>query len=113
MSNRNKNNGGNSTKESNAEESAAKDFAEEAKQPEEAKQDLSAKNGPVTKNYKVPKGEEKFVHVEVEKKKFNADTGERLSKPFVQKFNVKEWPQVKKDLPGLGYNSVHVLHEPK
>lgn len=62
--------------------------------------------------YKVPENEKHLVHVELEKKRFNMATGERLSKPTVQKYTEKQWAISKGRLPDLGFNSIKVLHDP-
>ena len=63
-------------------------------------------------NYKVPAGEEHLYHVIIEVKKFNADTGRRLSKPRIQIFGAKECETtVKNDLIRQGY-TLDVLHNP-
>lgn len=63
-------------------------------------------------NYAVPKGEEKIYHVKIEVKKFNANTGERQSKPRIQKFGIKTYETtVRADLIRQGY-TLDVLHNP-
>lgn len=64
------------------------------------------------KTYSVPKNEKDHYHVLLEKKRHDPNTGKRLSVPFAQKFNKKEWKQKKKILPILGFTFT-VLYEPK
>ena len=45
-------------------------------------------------NYIVPKGEEGVYHCRIEQKSFNASTGERQSRPRIQKFEPKMWPML-------------------
>lgn len=63
-------------------------------------------------NYIVPAGEEALYHVIQEQKKFNAETGKRLSKPIIQKYGKKEYESiVQRQLRLQGFQVV-VLHEP-
>lgn len=62
-------------------------------------------------NYIVPKGEEGTVHAKIEQKNFNAQTGERLSRPRIQKFEPKMWPSVKRNLLQQGW-TIDILHDP-
>lgn len=63
-------------------------------------------------NYIVPAGEEALYHVIQEQKKFNAETGKRLSKPIIQKYGKKEYETiVQRQLRLQGFQVV-VLHEP-
>ena len=63
-------------------------------------------------NYIVPAGEEALYHVIQEQKKFNAETGKRLSKPVIQKYSKKEYESiVQRQLRLQGFQVV-VLHEP-
>lgn len=63
-------------------------------------------------NYIVPAGEEALYHVIQEQKKFNAETGKRLSKPVIQKYGKKEYETiVQRQLRLQGFQVV-VLHEP-
>ena len=63
--------------------------------------------------YEVPKGEERFYHCIVEIRKFDQNTGERLSVPRVQKFGQKIFDRVVYDqLLKMGY-TVTILHNPK
>lgn len=65
-------------------------------------------------NYVVPKGEELHFHVKLEiGQRFNPMTGERISKPTIQKFGLKEWSGlVATSLRKQGY-VITVLHDPR
>ena len=62
-------------------------------------------------NYIVPKGEEGSFHCKIEQKNFNAATGERLSRPRIQKFEPKMWPMVSRNLRQQGW-TIDILHDP-
>lgn len=62
-------------------------------------------------NYIVPQGEEKSWHVIQEKKEFDRNTGKRLSRPVLQKYDMKCFPQTRKYLMDAGY-TITVLHDP-
>lgn len=62
-------------------------------------------------NYIVPKGEEGVYHCRIEQKQFNPQTGVRLSRPRIQKFEPKMWPMLKRNL-GLQGWEIDVLHDP-
>ena len=63
-------------------------------------------------NYQVPAGEEHLYHVKIEVKKFNPDSGARMSRPRIQIFGAKEYETtVKNDLVRQGY-TLDVLHNP-
>lgn len=64
-----------------------------------------------TENYIVPKGEESLYHVVQELKQFDSKTGRRLSRPVLQKYDVKVWAKQKKALLSWGYDLV-VVHDP-
>jgi hypothetical protein len=65
-----------------------------------------------SENYVVPRGEEMVYHVKIEVKQFNAKTGERISRPRVQKFGIKTWQgSVRDSLVKQGY-TIDVLHDP-
>lgn len=64
-----------------------------------------------TENYIVPKGEESLYHVVQELKQFDQKTGKRLSRPVLQKYDVKVWQKQKKALLSWGYDLV-VVHDP-
>lgn len=77
--------------------------------------DGRVKDVPVTQvtaeNYIVPENEKHLFHVIIEVRKFNPETGERLSKPRVQKFGRKAFLQnVRKNLIKQGY-TITILHE--
>lgn len=64
-------------------------------------------------NYIVPKGEEDAYHCMIEQKKFDSETGERLSRPRVQKFGQKFFESFgMTNLKSLGYTIV-ILHDPR
>lgn len=63
-------------------------------------------------NYIVPKGEEKDYHAVIEVRQFDPKTGNRLSKPRVQKFGKKIFEaHVGDSLRKQGY-TVTILHNP-
>ena len=62
-------------------------------------------------NYIVPKGEERSWHVIQEKKEFDRNTGKQLSRPVLQKYDTKCYPQTRKYLMDAGY-TITVLHDP-
>lgn len=63
-------------------------------------------------NYKVPKGEEGFYHVQIERKRYDETTGKHLSRPYVQKFGRKEYElYIKDSLDRQGYTQL-ILHDP-
>ena len=62
-------------------------------------------------NYLVPQGEERHWHVIQEKKEFDRNTGKRLSRPVLQKYDTKCFPQTRKYLMDAGY-TITVLHDP-
>ncbi len=65
-----------------------------------------------SENYVVPRGEEMVYHVKIEVKQFNAKTGERISRPRIQKFGMKTWQgSVRDSLHKQGY-TIDVLHDP-
>ena len=65
-----------------------------------------------SENYVVPAGEEHLYHVKIEVKKFNPDSGVRMSRPRIQIFGAKEYEAtVKSDLVRQGY-TLDVLHDP-
>ena len=68
-------------------------------------------NGPDADGYRVDKAEAHIVHVQLEIPQFDSLTGARLSKPFVQKFGVKEFEAAKENGGFTGY-AVKVLHSP-
>lgn len=63
-------------------------------------------------NFIVPQGEEHLYHCKIEVSKFNAETGERLSKPRIQVFGKKFFETFGfHNLRKQGY-AVEVLHDP-
>lgn len=63
-------------------------------------------------NYIVPENEQNCYHCIIEVKKFNAETGERLSRPRVQKFGYKAFRNgVLSNLKKQGY-TVTILYDP-
>lgn len=65
-----------------------------------------------SENYEVPRGEEMVYHVKIEVKQFNQKTGERISRPQIQKFGMKTWQgSVRDSLVKQGY-TIDVLHDP-
>lgn len=62
-------------------------------------------------NYIVPDGEEGTYHCRIEQRQFNPNTGERLSRPFIQKFPSKMWPALLRNLKQQGW-TVEILHDP-
>lgn len=63
-------------------------------------------------NFIVPKGEEHLYHCRIEVKKFNAETGERLSQPRMQVFGKKFFETFGlHNLRQQGY-TVDILHDP-
>lgn len=63
-------------------------------------------------NYIVPKGEEKSYHAVIEVVQFNPKTGQRISKPRVQKFGKKQFESsVLDSLRKQGY-TITILHDP-
>lgn len=74
------------------------------------------KDVPVTEvtkdNYIVPANEVRLYHCVIEVRKFNPETGERLSKPVVQKFGKKSFEaSVANNLRRQGY-TITILHNP-
>lgn len=62
-------------------------------------------------NYIVPQREERFWHVLQEKVEFDRNTGKRMSKPVLQKYDTKAYPRTEKYLRDAGY-TITVLHDP-
>lgn len=63
-------------------------------------------------NYLVPAGEEKSYHCVIEVVQFNQKTGERISRPRVQKFGKKIFESVvESSLRKQGYKVI-ILHDP-
>ena len=66
----------------------------------------------IDNGYVVPFNEKHLYHCQIEIKKFNAETGERLSKPRIQKFGMKTFQLVYPKLIEQGY-TVDILYSPK
>lgn len=64
------------------------------------------------KVYQVPANEKHLFHCWIEVKKFNPETGERLSKGRVQKFGQKEFALILPKLREQGY-TIDILWNPK
>ena len=62
-------------------------------------------------NYIVPVGEEGTYHCRIEQKQFNANTGQRLSRPRIQKFEPKMYPSIARNLRQQGWD-IDVLYDP-
>ena len=62
-------------------------------------------------NYIVPSKEVRFWHVLQEKVEFDRNTGKRLSRPVLQKYDKKSYPATEKYLKDAGY-TITVLHDP-
>lgn len=62
-------------------------------------------------NYIVPSKEVRFWHVLQEKVEFDRNTGKRLSRPVLQKYDKKAYPATEKYLKDAGY-TITVLHDP-
>lgn len=62
-------------------------------------------------NYMVPHNEVMFWHVLQEKVEYDRQTGKRLSRPVLQKYDTKSYPQTLKYLRDAGY-TITVLHNP-
>lgn len=69
---------------------------------------------PANKNakYEINDFESHLVHVELEMKQFNSITGEKESKPFIQKFHPQEFDRMVEQKGFTGY-SVEIIHDPK
>lgn len=63
-------------------------------------------------NYMVPQNEVMFWHVLQEKVEFNRNNGKRMSRPVLQKYDTKSFPQTAKYLRDAGY-TITVLHDPE
>lgn len=64
------------------------------------------------KAYECPKGEEHLYHCMIEQTQFNPATGERLSRPVLQKFGKKFFESFgAHNLKQQGY-TITVLHDP-
>ena len=63
-------------------------------------------------NYLVPQNEVGFWHVLQEKVEYNRQTGKRMSRPVLQKYDTKAYPTTSKYLKDAGY-TITVLHDPE
>ena len=55
-------------------------------------------------NYIVPRGEEDTYHCKIEQTQYNPRNGKRLSRPRIQKFESKMYPQVARNLRQQGWD---------
>ena len=62
-------------------------------------------------NYIVPRGEEDTYHCKIEQTQYNPRNGKRLSRPRIQKFDAKMYPQVARNLRQQGWD-IEVLYDP-
>lgn len=63
--------------------------------------------------YEVKKGTEQMVHASICKgRRFNPNTGERESKPYVQMFTLGEWQLFQQFHKAQGYHIEKVLYNP-
>lgn len=67
----------------------------------------------VTKdNYIVPKSEERFYHVKLQVPQYDERTGKSKTRPFIQKFGIKQFEtNVRANLKQQGY-VIEILHDP-
>jgi hypothetical protein len=65
----------------------------------------------VAQAYKVKPQDQKFVHVLQEIKRFDPHTSDRISRPVVQMYGVREWDKIADYLKRQGY-SLQVIHHP-
>ena len=66
-----------------------------------------------TGKYEVKADEKDSIHVELEQVKFDRETGEKTSRPFIQKYSKAAWVGVRKSIHLYGYQHVKVLHAPQ
>lgn len=62
-------------------------------------------------NYIVPQGEERHWHVIQEKVEYDRQTGKKISRPVLQKYDTKAYPTTAKYLRDAGF-TITVLHDP-
>lgn len=62
-------------------------------------------------NYVVEENDKDFYHCKLERKLFSSTDGSRISRPFVQMFDVKGFEMLYRNLVEQGY-SVEILHDP-
>lgn len=97
--------------------SSPKDFSEEAQSEldEIAEKiiDLEEQIELATTTYTPAPGTEKLVHLKiVNGRRFDENTGEEISKPYVQKFTYGEYKNFVKNASLCGYTIIEVLHNP-
>lgn len=63
--------------------------------------------------YQPGKGEENDVHALIEIPAFDPVTGERRSRPYIQKFQPGAWKQFQANGPRLGYWVQELLYAPR
>lgn len=60
-----------------------------------------------------PKGQEHLAHVKIVKgKRFNPETGDEISKPYIQTFTRSEFRVFEQAAERLGYKILEILHKP-
>lgn len=63
--------------------------------------------------YTPEEGTDNLLHLLLVKgRRFNPNTGDEISKPFIQMFTYPEWQVFKKNYVGLGLAVQKVLHDP-
>lgn len=62
-------------------------------------------------NYIVPQGEENTYHCKIEQTQFNPRNGKRMSRPRIQKFDVKMFPSLQRTLKQQGWD-IEILYDP-
>ncbi|MEE0848263.1 MAG: hypothetical protein U0M63_01170 [Alistipes onderdonkii] len=71
----------------------------------------NSKTGKVQEPFKPAPGDEAYVHVTLEQPNYDKRTGQKLSRPRMQKFGVREYAKVKDQLYKQGY-TVELLYMP-
>lgn len=69
------------------------------------------KTGKAQEPFKPAPGDEAYVHVTLEQPNYDKRTGQKLSRPRMQKFGVREYAKVKDQLYKQGY-TVELLYMP-
>lgn len=60
-----------------------------------------------------PKGQEHLAHIKIVKgQRFNPNTGEELSTPYIQTFTKSEFRVFESAAQRLGYKIIEILHKP-
>lgn len=100
-----------------AKESGPKEFSEEAQseldEVTEKIVDLEEQIEATTTTYVPEPGTEKLVHLSIiNGRRFNENTGEEISKPYVQKFTYGEYKNFVKNASLCGYTIVEELYNP-